>query len=226
MPDAATPLGRGTTPCKEGVSEGCGAERGRYGGRVTALRRFFLRPARAAVILMAHCSRICLLALCLVVTTSASASAAARGPVIPALANPARFAGSVPLTLDRRPKHSPVSLGQRAVRIAAKELGVPYRYGGSSPSGFDCSGLVAYVYGKLGVRLPHNAAAQYAYGRAVDRRHLKPGDLVFFHGLGHVGVYIGRGRIIHAPHSGERVEIQSLASRSGSVEGARRLVRS
>ena len=73
---------------------------------------------------------------------------------------------------------------------------------------------------------PHNAAAQYSYGRAVDRGHLKPGDLVFFHGLGHVGLYIGHGRIIHAPQSGERVSIQSLASRSGSVEGARRLARS
>ena len=94
-----------------------------------------------------------------------------------------------------------------------------------SPSGFDCSGLVAYVYGKLGVRLPHNAAAQFAFGRPVSRGNLRPGDLVFFHGLGHVGLYIGRGRIIHAPQSGERVEIQSLAVRSGSVEGVRRLVR-
>ena len=102
---------------------------------------------------------------------------------------------------------------------------MPYRYGGSSPSGFDCSGLVAYVYGKLGVRLPHNAAAQFGYGRPVARGNLRPGDLVFFHGLGHVGLYIGRGRIIHAPQSGERVEIQSLAARSGSVEGVRRLVR-
>ena len=101
---------------------------------------------------------------------------------------------------------------------------MPYRYGGSSPSGFDCSGLVAYVYGRLGVELPHNAAAQYAYGRPVDRSHLRPGDLVFFHGLGHVGLYIGRGRIIHAPQTGERVEIQRLAARSVSVEGARRLV--
>jgi cell wall-associated NlpC family hydrolase len=173
---------------------------------------------------MPHISRICLLAFCLAVTTAASA--AAKPPAMETVANPARFAGSVPLTLDRKPNHPEVSLGQRAVRIAAKELGVPYRYGGSTPSGFDCSGLVAYVYGKLGVRLPHNAAAQYAYGQAVDRGHLEPGDLVFFHGLGHVGVYIGRGRIIHAPHSGERVEIQSLDSRSGSVEGARRVVRS
>ena len=125
-----------------------------------------------------------------------------------------------------RPRPEAPTLGQRAVRIAAAELGVPYRYGGSSPSGFDCSGLVAYVYAKLGIRLPHNAAAQYSYGRSVDRGHLKPGDLVFFHGLGHVGLYIGQGRMIHAPQSGERVSIQSLASRSGSVEGARRLTRS
>ena len=146
------------------------------------------------------------------------------------VASPVRLAGSVSPALNQKPRHRTPnrrarSLGQRAARIAAGELGVPYRYGGSSPSGFDCSGLVAFVYGKLGVRLPHNAAAQYAYGRAVDRSHLLPGDLVFFHGLGHVGVYIGRGRIIHAPRSGERVEIQSLASRSGSVEGARRVVR-
>ena len=172
---------------------------------------------------MAFSSRICLLAFCLVL--SPAASAAAKPPSLPTVADPARFSGSVPLTLGLMPKHRQASLGQRAVRIASGELGVPYRYGGSSPSGFDCSGLVAFVYGRLGVRLPHNAAAQYAYGRAVDRSHLRPGDLVFFHGLGHVGVYIGHGRIIHAPHSGARVEIQSLASRSGSVEGARRLAR-
>ena len=128
----------------------------------------------------------------------------------------------MPLRPVLRPQAAP-TLGERAVRIAAHELGVPYRYGGSSPSGFDCSGLVAYVYGKLGIPLPHNAAAQYGYGRAVDRAHLKPGDLLFFHGLGHVGLYIGHGRMIHAPRTGENVEIQSLAARSGSVEGARRI---
>lgn len=74
--------------------------------------------------------------------------------------------------------------------------------------------------------LPHNAAAQYAYGRPVDRRHLNLGDLVFFDGLGHVGLYVGRGQIIHAPQTGEQVELQSLASRSGSIVGARRLTRS
>ena len=172
---------------------------------------------------MAFSLRICLLALCLVLLPVASAAAKPRS--VATAVNPARFAGSVPLALDRNPRDTAPSLGQRAVRIASRELGVPYRYGGSSPSGFDCSGLVAYVYGKLGVKLPHNAAAQYAYGRAVDRSHLRPGDLVFFYGLGHVGVYIGRGRIIHAPQSGEQVEIRSLGSFSGSVEGVRRVVR-
>ena len=171
---------------------------------------------------MALSARICLLALVLVLAPAASTAATKTGS-LPTVPNPARLAGS--LALQPVPKRKPPSLGQRAVRIAAGELGVPYRYGGSSPSGFDCSGLVAYVYGKLGVRLPHNAAAQYGYGRPVARGSLRPGDLVFFHGLGHVGLYIGRGRIIHAPQSGERVEIQSLAVRSGSVEGARRLVR-
>ena len=174
-------------------------------------------------------ARICLLALCLLLVPGAAVAAASPRAVstpaaMPGVASPARLSGSLPLRpVPRRHRIPRPSLGQRAVQIAAHELGVPYRYGGSSPSGFDCSGLVAYVYGKLGVSLPHNAAAQYGYGRSVDPSHLKPGDLVFFHGLGHVGLYIGRGRIIHAPQSGERVSIQSLASRRGTVDGARRV---
>jgi len=163
--------------------------------------------------------RICLLALCLLAAPGAAVAGTSHGRALEGVANPA------PLLPAPKPHRKQPALGQRAVRIAAAELGVPYRYGGSSPSGFDCSGLVAYVYAKLGIELPHNAAAQYAYGRPVDRGHLRPGDLVFFHGLGHVGLYIGRGRMIHAPRTGERVSIQSLASRSGSVEGARRLAR-
>jgi cell wall-associated NlpC family hydrolase len=100
---------------------------------------------------------------------------------------------------------------------------VPYVYGGASPGGFDCSGLVMWVYGRLGVPLPHNAAALYSVGRPVSLAHMKPGDLVFFHGLGHVGIYIGQGRMIHAPQTGERVEIEALGERSGVVEGARRV---
>lgn len=172
---------------------------------------------------MALPSRICLLSFCVVFLGATPTAAAA--PAVGTVANPARLPGSIPLALrDDQPSKTP-SLGARAVRIAAEQLGTPYRYAGISPSGFDCSGLVAYVYGRLGVDLPHNAAAQFDYGRPVSRSRLRPGDLVFFHGLGHVGLYIGRGKIIHSPQSGERVEIQSLAERSGSVEGARRLVR-
>ena len=175
---------------------------------------------------MALPTRICLLAFCLLLVLPVTGALADGAPALETVVSPARLSGAVPLTAPDRPKRAAPSFGQRAVRLAAEEIGVRYVYGGSSPSGFDCSGLVAYVYGRLGVQLPHNAAAQYAYGSPVDLRHLEPGDLVFFHGLGHVGLYIGQGRIIHAPQSGQRVEIQSLALRSGEVEGARRLVRS
>lgn len=110
----------------------------------------------------------------------------------------------------------------KAVQIAKRELGTPYVYGGSSPGGFDCSGLTAYIYARLGIHLPHNAAAQYYYGRPVSLKHLRPGDLLFFHGLGHVGIYIGHGRMIHAPHTGANVEIESLSNR-GYIDGARRI---
>jgi peptidoglycan DL-endopeptidase CwlO len=129
------------------------------------------------------------------------------------------------LALNRHVRHAPPgggaghhrvhlpagsSLGAKAVALARGELGVAYVWGGESPSGFDCSGLVAYVYGRLGVRLPRVAADQYRAGRHVSRSSLRPGDLVFFHGLGHVGIYIGGGRFIHAPHTGDVVRISSL----------------
>jgi cell wall-associated NlpC family hydrolase len=130
---------------------------------------------------------------------------------------------SLHLTLNRNVRHAPNSgaghhhplpsgtVGQRAVALARRELGVPYVWGGESPSGFDCSGLVAYVYGRLGVRLPRVASDQYRAGRHVSRSMLRPGDLVFFHGLGHVGIYTGEGRFIHAPHTGDVVRISTLS---------------
>ncbi len=97
------------------------------------------------------------------------------------------------------------------VGIAMGYLGTPYVWGGSSPSGFDCSGFVMYVYGQLGISLPHNAAMQYnTVGVPVSQGELQPGDLVFFDGLGHVGLYIGGGQFIHAPHTGDVVKISSL----------------
>ena len=98
----------------------------------------------------------------------------------------------------------------QVISIAMQYLGVPYVWGGMSPSGFDCSGLIAYSFAQIGVSLPHHAAAQYGYGAAVSREELQPGDLVFFNGLGHAGIYIGGGQFIHAPHTGDVVKISSL----------------
>ena len=109
------------------------------------------------------------------------------------------------------------------VSIALQYLGVPYVWGGASPAtGFDCSGLVMYVFAQVGISLPHNAAAQYGYGVPVPYDQLQPGDLVFFEGLGHVGIYIGGGQFIHAPHTGDVVRISSLSDHGGYV-GARRI---
>src|SRR6185312_5175147 len=121
------------------------------------------------------------------------------------------------------PRHAKrVSPGLRAVQIANQLTGIPYRWGGASPrSGFDCSGLVQYVYAKVGIHLPHYAAGQFGHGRRVSRGSLRPGDLVFFSGLGHVGIYAG-GKFIHAPRSGTTVRWSRLSSH-GSYYGATRL---
>jgi cell wall-associated NlpC family hydrolase len=112
------------------------------------------------------------------------------------------------------------------VGIAMRYLGTPYVWGGSSPGGFDCSGLVAYVYAQVGVSLPHYTGAQWNVGVPVSRGDLQPGDLVFFDGLGHVGIYIGGGQFIHAPHTGDVVKISSLGDSwyASTYVGARRIL--
>ncbi len=110
------------------------------------------------------------------------------------------------------------------VGIAMRYLGTPYVWGGASPAGFDCSGFVMYVFAQVGVSLPHNAAAQYGYGTPVSRGSLQPGDLVFFDGLGHDGIYVGGNSFIHAPHTGDVVKISSMTGWYASTYvGARRL---
>ena len=119
--------------------------------------------------------------------------------------------GATAETPDGAPVPPPAVYGG-VVGIAMRYLGIPYRWGGDSPGGgFDCSGFVMYVYAQLGISLPHNAASQFAYGTPVSRDQLEPGDLVFFHGLGHNGIYVGGGQFIHSPHTGDVVKISSLS---------------
>jgi cell wall-associated NlpC family hydrolase len=117
------------------------------------------------------------------------------------------------------------AIGEKAVQLALRYLGVPYVWGGATPEGgFDCSGLVMYVYGKLGVRLHHFTGLQWLEGTRIDAAMLRPGDIVFFHPQaghpGHEGMYIGGGKLIHAPHTGDVVKISDLAGYSGNFVGA------
>ena len=123
------------------------------------------------------------------------------------------------------PAPAPAARYGGVVGIAMQYLGVPYRWGGADPSGFDCSGFSMYVYGKIGVSLPHHAASQYGLGSPVSKTDLQAGDLVFFNGLEHMGIYIGGGQFIHAPHTGDVVKISSLSDSwyAATWVGARRL---
>ncbi|MHB8842167.1 MAG: C40 family peptidase, partial [Candidatus Aquicultor sp.] len=108
--------------------------------------------------------------------------------------------------------------------IAMNELGKPYSWGANGPGSFDCSGLTSYVYGQVGVSLPHSSRAQYGCGQHVSRDELQAGDLVFFaHGgsISHVGIYVGGGNFIHAPRTGDVVKISNLSDHGGYVGAVR-----
>ena len=119
---------------------------------------------------------------------------------------------------------APPNVHGGVVGIAMHYLGVPYVWGGSTPRGFDCSGLVSYVFAQIGVSVPHSSYAQFGMGTAISINALEPGDLVFFTGASHVGIYIGGGQFIHAPHTGDVVKISSLSGYySSNFAGARRI---
>jgi peptidoglycan DL-endopeptidase CwlO len=119
---------------------------------------------------------------------------------------------------------APPSTHGGVVGIAMRYLGTPYRWGGASPSGFDCSGFVMYVFAQIGVSLPHSTYAMYNMGTPVSLGQLQAGDLVFFNGLGHMGIYIGGGQFIHSPHTGDVVKISSMSGYySSAFVGARRV---
>jgi cell wall-associated NlpC family hydrolase len=152
-------------------------------------------------------------------------------PTQPTPAAPATTADTTtqpapPAATPAPPPAAPTSEGHpQAAQLALGYTGVPYRWGGSTPAGFDCSGLVSYVYAQLGVQLPHYAAAQYGYGSPVPRDQLQAGDLVFFDNLNHVGIYIGGDEFVDAPHAGTVVRIDSLSDPwySSRYVGARRI---
>ncbi|MCM2312789.1 MAG: C40 family peptidase [Steroidobacteraceae bacterium] len=104
--------------------------------------------------------------------------------------------------------------GRAVLQVAQSRIGAPYRYGGAGPDAFDCSGLVAYAYGQVGVAVPRTAAQQFAVAAPVQRGELRPGDLVFFRlasrNVSHVGIYAGGDQFVHAPQSGGNVRMASL----------------
>jgi cell wall-associated NlpC family hydrolase len=112
-------------------------------------------------------------------------------------------------TNAKRPQSDPVDV---VLAAAHKQLGKPYRWAAVGPNAFDCSGFTMYVWQKAGVSLPHNSGAQRGATKAVSLDKMKPGDLIF--SSGHVGLYIGKGKMIHAPRSGRHVEIAPIHSRA------------
>ena len=171
---------------------------------------------------------VCALALALMRPLASRADeGTAPAPPSPAPADVNPVVPPLPVLKPKRRRRAPLHLpfGDRVVGFAKHLVGTRYTWGGSSPSsGFDCSGLVRYVYGHFGISLAHSSYAQFDRGRRVARRALKPGDHVLFDGLGHVGIYVGHGHFIHAPHTGTRVRIETLGGwYSSRYDGARRL---
>jgi hypothetical protein len=147
----------------------------------------------------------------------------ADSPTVPALWKVTEPLSTTPLV--RLPALTASGVGAHAVQIAMKYLGIPYLWGGASPeSGFDCSGLVMYVYAQLGIGLTHYTGTQFHEGTPVPPAFIAPGDLIFFDpsfsGPGHVGMYIGGGLFIHAPHTGDVVKITPLSRYAGRFVGA------
>lgn len=131
-------------------------------------------------------------------------------------------------TLPRQSADS-AAVGERAAEYALDMKGRPYRYGGNTPRGFDCSGLIQYSYARAGVQLPRSTGGLWRFSSRISTSRLRPGDLLFFNQQGkrssHVAMYIGRGRFVHAPSTGKRVSVGNVNSRywHRHLDSARRL---
>jgi len=118
---------------------------------------------------------------------------------------------------------APNRAAQTALSIAMAQRGKPYVWGAAGPNAFDCSGLTEYAFARAGISLPHSSRMQSRIGQPVSRAHLRPGDLVFFYSpVGHVGIYLGHGKMLHAPTTGQVVKITNMAFMHG-FHNARRL---
>jgi cell wall-associated NlpC family hydrolase len=150
---------------------------------------------------------------------AAQAAAAQQATTAPAPATTSSGTVAPPVSI---PVSSTGAGHPAAASIAMRYLGVPYVWGGASPSGFDCSGLVMYVYAQLGISLGHYTGAQWSETVPISMSQAQPGDLVFFNGVSHVGIYIGNGQMVNAPHTGSVVRIDSIGG-FGSIDGFRRV---
>jgi cell wall-associated NlpC family hydrolase len=205
-PNALIPLDGGSyiVALQEAVSPG------RTGSGLVGLRAFVSDPSLG----LAPGTQL-LVGLARAAHPDSSTSKAAAVLGVPQLPAAQASLAGVPTFLEPNILPPTNTLGGQAVALAYRFLGVPYVWGGESPSGFDCSGLTMYVYGQLGIKLGHYTGFQYYAGLRVTRDQLEPGDLVFFHANSagvpqHEGMYIGNGSFIHAPHTGDVVKISSL----------------
>jgi hypothetical protein len=205
-PNAIIPLHGGSyiVALQEAVSPG------RTGSGLVALRAFVSDPSLG----LAPGTQL-LVGLARAAHPDSGTSRAAAVLGLPQLPAAQASMSGVPTFLEPEILPSNATLGGQAVALAYRFLGVPYVWGGDSPAGFDCSGLMMYVYGQLGIKLGHYTGFQYYAGLRVPRDQLQPGDLVFFRANSagvpqHEGMYIGNGSFIQAPHTGDVVKVSSL----------------
>jgi cell wall-associated NlpC family hydrolase len=118
----------------------------------------------------------------------------------------------------------PPSSHSSVVNIALAQVGKPYVWAAAGPDSFDCSGLIVYSFAQVGISLPHSSYALWDLGVPVSEDQLEPGDILFFDGLGHVGMYVGGGEFVQAPHTGTDVQVTPLSAAQGSYVGARRIL--